>query len=173
MKIKSLRWCAFISILFLVACQSNEQNAANDFGGIEQVENIETYLEANIGISACGGKVFCAYEPLNAEQGEDGRIFVWAMCLEYYLENGNLALGSGISVPVVMQIEQTDDHYHITGHLLPGDGTLFGQDVRAYFPPSAWPQIMPESIDEIAAYNLRAHRLEEKAEQKARAYYSD
>jgi hypothetical protein len=174
MKNISLLWCAFIlSILLLVACQSNEQNAANNFGIIEQVENIGAYLAANVGVSASGGEVFCAYEPLDAEQGEDGRIFIWAMCYEYYLEEDTLMPGTGISVPVVLQIEQTDDRYQIVGHLLPRDGTFFGPDVQASFPKSAWPQIMPESLAEIDTYNSRANRLEQETQEMARSYFAN
>jgi len=171
--INRLAWCAFILILLLVACQSNQQNSANSFGGIEQVENIEAYLETNIGLSGFGGEVFCDYEPLNAEQGEGDNIYLWAMCLEYYLKQGKLTLGSGISLPVVLQIERINDHYEIVRHLSPGDGSFFGQDVRVSFPKSAWPQIMPESEDDISEYNSRAERLEKKIEEKARYYYDD
>jgi len=167
-----LRWHTFILILFLVACQSVEVDAIINIEVIDQVENLETYLSANIGISAFGGEVFCAYEPLNAEQGEDGRIFLWAMCLEYYLEDGQLTLGSGISVPVALQIRPMDEHYQIITHLLPRDGTFYGQDVRASFPQSTWRQIMPESVDEIKAYNARAERLELDTEEMARVHFN-
>jgi hypothetical protein len=172
MKSKRLQLCAFTLILFLVACQPAADISIKNMEIIGQVEDIEAYLATNVGISAYGGEVLCAYEPLNAQQGEDGGIFLWAMCLEYYLEDGNLTLGSGISLPVALQIEQIDDdRYDIVGHLLPRDGAFYGGDVRAYFPKSAWSQIMPESLDEIDAYNARAESLEQEIEKIAGDYY--
>jgi hypothetical protein len=154
----------------LVACQSAEDLAVQNAEFIEQVENIESYLAANIGISAHGGEVFCAYEPLNTTQGKDGEIFLWAFCHEYYLEDGELEFGSGISVPVVLQI---DERREILGHLLPRDGTYYGEDIRANFPRSTWSQIMPEGIDEIDAYNTRSDRLKQETEDMAADFYDN
>jgi hypothetical protein len=173
MMTKRMGWFTFILILLLAGCTPGEYDEIKLSGHIEQVENIESYLATHIGISGFGGEVVCAYEVLNAEQGEEGKMYVWAMCLEYYLEQDELTLGSGISAPVALEIDQITDHYEIVGHVTPRDGTFFGQDVRASFPKSALSQIMPESEDEIDAYNYRAERLEQEIEEKARAHFGD
>ena len=81
-------WLSFIVLILLVVCQPEKHgdSSITASGNIPKVENIEDYLVTNIGISAFGGKVFCAYEPLNVEQGAGGKIYLWALCLEYYLE---------------------------------------------------------------------------------------
>jgi hypothetical protein len=170
---KRLGWHTFIMIFLLAGCRPEEHAESNLYGHIEQVENIESYLATHIGISGFGGKVFCAYEGLNAKQDEGGMMYVWAMCLEYHLEQDELTLGSGVSVPVALQVEQINDHYGIVGHVTPRDGTFYGEDVRASFPQSAWPQIMPESEGEIDAYNSRSERLAQAIEEKARAHFGD
>lgn len=173
MKYSKFRWYVLFLIPLLVACQSAEDLAAQNAEILEQVENIGGYLAANIGISAHGGEIFCAYEPLNATQGKDGELFLWALCHEYYLEDGELEFGSGISVPVVLQTEQIDERREIVGHLLPRDGTYYGEDIRANFPRSTWSQIMPESLDEIDAYNVRSDKLKQETEVMAAAFFDN
>jgi hypothetical protein len=173
MVIKRLGCYTFIIIFLLAGCTPEEHGETNLSGQIEQVENIESYLATHIGISGFEGTVFCAYEALDAKQNEGGMMYVWAMCLEYYLEQDALTLGSGVSVPVALQVEQINNHYEIVGHVTPRDGTFYGEDVRASFPQSAWVQIMPENEDEIDAYNSRVERLEQAIEEKARAHFDD
>ena len=160
---KRLWWHSFILVILLVGCQPEKQDSGSisASGSIPQVENIEDYLVTNIGISAFDGQVFCAYEPLNAQQGAEGEIYLWALCLEYYLEQESLVPGSGISVPVALRIQEKNGHHEVIDHLVPRDGTYYGPDVRAIFPPSAWSQI----------YGYRGSELEKDAEMKARLYY--
>ena len=170
---KRLGWFSCIVILLLVGCQLEKQDANSITGSgiISQTENIEDYLVTNIGISAFGGKVFCAYEPLNVEQGVEGKLYLWTLCQEYYLEQESLIPGSGVSLPVALRIREQDGPYEIIDHLVPRNGTHYGPDVRATFPQSTWSQIMPRGEDGINQYNYRANRLEEEAEAKARSYY--
>ena len=115
--------------------------------------------------------MFCAYEPLNAVQGAEGMIYLWALCQEYYLEQESLIPGSGVSLPVALRIQEKNGHYEIIGHLVPRDGTYYGPDVRATFPQNTWSQIMPQGEDEISQYNYRANKLKKDTEMKARSYY--
>ena len=160
---KKLWWLSFIVVILLVGCQpeKHDDSSITASGNIPRVENIEDYLVTNIGISAFGGEVFCAYEPLKTEQGVEGTIYIWALCLEYYLEQGSLIPGSGVSSPVALRIQEKNGHYEVIGHLVPRDGTYYGPDVRAIFPPGAWSQI----------YYYRGSKLEEDTEMKARLYY--
>jgi hypothetical protein len=172
-----IRCCQRLSlsviVIMLVGCQSarNDDAPASIPEEIPGVENVEDYLAANVGTSAFGGNVFCVYEPLNAPQGAEGKIYLWALCREYVLEQTSLVAGSGVSLPVVLLIREKNDHREVVGHLVPRNGTHYGPDVRATFPPSAWPQIMPQGEDGIYSYNRRADRLGKEAEAKARLYY--
>jgi hypothetical protein len=160
-------------IVILVGCRSARYDdaPASIPGEIPRVENVEDYLAANIGTSAFGGNVFCAYEPLNAPQGAEGKVYLWVLCQEYVLEQMALVDGSGVSLPVVLLIQEKNGHSEAVGHLVPRDGAHYGPDVRAMFPPSAWSQIMPQGEDGINYYNRRADRLGKETETKARSYY--
>jgi len=170
---KRLGWFSCIVILLLVGCQLEKQDANSITGSgiISQTENIEDYLVTNIGISAFGGKVFCAYEPLNVEQGVEGKLYLWTLCQEYYLEQESLIPGSGVSCPVVLRIQEKNDHYEVVGHLAPRNGTYYGPDVRATFPQSTWRQILSQGDDQVNLYNYRANELEKATEIQARSYY--
>jgi len=142
-----------------------------DFDSILQSDTLEGYLVDHVGISGFGGEVFCAFEPLDAVQGVDGKVYLWVLCQEYYLEQEALNRGSGVSLPVALCIQEIDGRYEITDSILPRDGTYFGSDVQDAFPECTWAQIMPRSVEEIHQYNHRANKLESETEMKARSYY--
>lgn len=170
---KRQQWFLCIVLILLVGCQPKEQNnnTVTVFENILQVENIQDYLVRNIGISAFRGKVFCVYEPLDAEQGAEGKIYLWALCQEYYLKQEVLKIGSGASLPVALQVREENGHYEIIDHTVPQDGAYYRPDVRIIFPRSTWSQIMPQGEEEISQYNDRASELEEETEMQARLYY--
>ncbi len=163
----------FLALLLLAGCQQARETDAVTASPvtISQVKDIEGYLCANIGTSLHGGEVFCAYEPLDAQQRAGGEIYLWVYCIEYYPQEGSLARGSGVSLPVALQIEEKDGRYAVTDHRVPRDGQYYGPDVRDIFPQSAWPQIMPQTDEERAQYNERARRLGEEVERRARSHY--
>jgi len=170
---KGLWWLPFILAVLLLACQSEEQVRlrAADWGSIPERDSLEGYLVANLGITSHGGQAFCAYESLEAGESADGKRYLWVVCQECYREQGELESGSGSSLPVELQLLETDGHLRVIGHRVPRDGTYYGADVRALFPKSCWPQIMPRSRNEQVRYNDRASRLAEATMVKADLHY--
>ena len=170
---RRLWWLSYFMIILLVGCRSEEQDNSLIIasGDILQVENIGDYLVTNVGVSTFGGEVFCAYETLNGMKGADGKIYVWALCQEYYLEQESLILGSGVSSPVALRIQEKNGHYEVIDHLVPRDGIYYGSDVQATFPENTWSQILPQGYDGINQYNYRANELEKDIEMQARSYY--
>jgi hypothetical protein len=165
-----LRWLCLIAVLLVTGCQSQEQPEppANSSLVLMREESINDYLATHIGITSRGGEVYCAYDLLDAGRATQGKLYIWALCLEYDVEHGSLTTGSGISLPVALQIQENNDHYEIIGHLVPGDGEYYGPDVRSIFPRSTWPQIMPENEAEINQYNSRANELMQDTLMQAR-----
>ncbi len=169
-----LQWLGLIAVLLVAGCQSQEppEPLANSTPALMLEESINDYLVINIGITSQSGEIFCAHEFLDAGRATDGNIYIWALCQEYYVEQDSLTTGSGISLPVALQTQAKNDHYEIIEHLVPGDGTYYGPDVRAIFPKSSWPQIMPANEDEINQYNDRANELMLDTRMQAGEYYS-
>ena len=120
---------------------------------------INTYLSKEIGISGFDGEVYCAFDYLQDPPTAAGEIYIWALCLEFYGEPDQLQEGSGISLPVALQIQEGDGQFQVTGHLFPGNGSLYGPDVKEIFPASTWGAILPVTDEEQDQYNLRANRL--------------
>ena len=136
-------------------------------------ESIRAYLVASLGISAYGGEVFCAYEPLDAQQGLEGRLYLWVLCQEYGVRQGVIQPGSGISLPVVLLVQVQGGSPVFMGHRAPGDGAAYGPDVRMLFPSSTWHQIAPQDETDIRGYNARAERLERQTEMQAEGYFGE
>jgi hypothetical protein len=82
----------------LAACQGSRQTAGllAVSGHTIPPESIRACLVVNTGISAFGGEVFCACEPLDAQQGQGGRLYLWALCRRYLLQHGTIVSGSDI-----------------------------------------------------------------------------
>jgi len=137
-------------------------------------QTIQNYLVEKIGVTSSGGKVFCAYEPL-ADMDEKGNriyLYVWVLCQEYYLNQQGLEKGTGSSLPVAITMERKGDSYTIVEHKIPGEVALAPEKVQAYFPPTAWPKIMPSTDQETTEYNNRAKKLENETETKAKEVFS-
>ncbi len=166
---KTLVWLWVIAVLLIASCQGGGKPELGDDPLTDPAleESINDYLVEHIAIIGYGGDAYCAYEMLNAEQGTGAELYLWTLCMEYYFKQGLLTGGSGISLPVALQIEQQNDHIEIIGHLVPQDGNDYGPDVRSIFPKSTWAQIMPQNEDEIDQYNLRANELMEETRRKA------
>lgn len=169
----SLVFITAIAALLIAGCQCVAQLKPLDDVLSDPMleERINDYLVENVSIIGFGGEAYCAYEYLNADQGGDGEIYIWVLCQEFYLDQGSVVEGSGISLPVALQTEEKNDQLEVIGHLVPRDGTYYGPDVRTIFPISTWPQIMPQNEEETDQYNYRADKLMEETRLKARLDY--
>jgi hypothetical protein len=167
---KSLVWLCTIGVLLIAGCRGGGKTELRDdtLTDPDLEERINDYLAEHIAIIGFGGKPYCAYEMLNADQGKGGNLYIWALCQEYTLDGGSLRDGSGISLPVALQIQQDNQPIEIMGHLVPRDGSYYGPDVRSIFPRSTWPQIMSANQEDIGLYNYRANELMKATRMKAR-----
>jgi hypothetical protein len=134
---------------------------------------LKTYLVESFGITAYGGKAFCAYQLMGYgnTNDQDKALNLWVFCQEYYLEGEGLRVGSGVSLPVVIDLQGINGGYHIIGNKFPGDGANYGSDVRQLFPETLWDQIFGTTESGVLAYNQRAETLEQLAQQSALLYY--
>ena len=134
-------------------------------------EKINDYLISNIGFTSYGGDVFCAFTPLNSEQGENGYLYLWVLCQEYYLDQEILTEGGGISVPVSLQIQDRNEHFDIIGHNKPRPGSYYGPDVERLFPKNTWSQILRGNQEDIYKHNYRISQLEKDIENQTMIYF--
>lgn len=144
------------------------------FGGIEFLNQttddnyIRRYLENSLESPGFGGKMFCTYELYGKEpQGDKQQLYLWAFCMEYYIEGGVLQEGTGVSMPVVLVSVPSCHSDLIETHFKPADGEDYGNSIRRLFPQKYLPAIFAPGD----AYNRRADTLQQKARENARIYY--
>lgn len=134
----------------------------------ESKDFLRRYLENTLESPGFGGKMFCKYELYGKEpKGKRQFFYLWAFCMEYYVKQGHLQEGTGVSMPVVLVAIPSCHGDLIETHFQPVDGEDYGNSIRTLFPKAYHPAIFAEGD----AYNRRADTLQKKARQSARIYY--
>lgn len=79
--------------------------------------------------------VFCSIQNLDSEETLFP-VYIWAYCSEYTLENGELQIHSGTSLPVRVSYPNELSYFNVSQftHTAPRDGALFARDVQELFP---------------------------------------
>ena len=96
-------------------------------------EVINRYLNEEVMDPNFGGEVFSVYEVLQSNR-DAGEIYIWALIEEYYETDTGLEPGTGMSVPMVLHVEQNGDLFEITNHTSPRDGSYYPEDIKTLFP---------------------------------------
>jgi hypothetical protein len=84
-----------------------------------------------------GGTVFCGNHYYGYEEYKDissVNVYVWAYCEEYYIDNGEIKMGSGVSEPVKLRMEYKNNILTVIDHKVPGDGSLYASSIKEMFP---------------------------------------
>lgn len=131
---------------------------------------VDAYLTAHIVEANFGGQVFCAYDVLGMEiRLNEGDVYVWALCAEYYPGDGRLQIGSAASLPVALSmVMDANGNFVVAGHHRPGEGSAYGTSIRQIFPPEV---IRAMCEGETGCYNERAWRLEEDTAAQAQTFF--
>lgn len=148
--------------------QKNEGIEMNDKDDMETV--ITDFLSKNIGEAGYHGQVFSAYTILGQQEGRVMRMYIWALCQEYYLDNGRLGEGSTISLPVALDIQKSGANYKITDYKVPRDGTYYTDDLYRIFPK----HIRKHEIfsSDVTYHNQVVKDLESRIKTKAKDYFN-
>lgn len=131
-------------------------------------KNIQDYLQNHIESPNFGGKMFCSYELFGTEMKDSKEyIYLWTLCMEYYIKNGNLLNGTGVSMPVVLIAIRSHQGSKIVKHQKPVDGEGYSKSITEMFPKKYHKNIFAETKE----YNRRAESLMKDTERQARIYY--
>lgn len=96
-------------------------------------QEIDKYIRQEVMAPSFEGEVFSAYEILDSDKKKN-EIYIWAVILEYYKEDTELEQGTGMSVPMVLKIDQSKDSLKVVSHTLPRDGSFYAEDIKSMFP---------------------------------------
>jgi ribosome-associated translation inhibitor RaiA len=93
---------------------------------------------------------FCVVENLDPEK-ELFPIYVWAYCGEYIIQNGQLKTLSGSSGPVKIDYPNELSFYDSSrfSYEVPGDGSLYSEDIKRIFPENVQQKILNFDRDSI------------------------
>lgn len=135
-------------------------------------EDINGYLASQLLHASFGGDLFCDHELLALESKEDATvIYIWALCQEFYCDQQQIEIGSGVSLPVALAARRQDGERWSFEHRIPRDGLSYGVDVSAIFPSRIQGLITPETAEESAEFNLRVSALQEAVSDAAQAHF--
>lgn len=115
--------------LTIFSCKKSE-NSENQISENEKSVLLRK-ISAKIIKPAFGGKMF---GDLIVLQRDPSEIYVWTTLQEFYGEN-NVELGTGTSLPLRINLNGnpiTEDN--IVNIEKPGDGSLYGEDIKKLFP---------------------------------------
>jgi hypothetical protein len=166
MKRYLLNFLTFLN-LALVGCQwtLNDQGNGIPLEQFSSIESIKDYLNTNVAITGFGGKPYCAYEVLDAQQdGKNINIYLWTVCQEYYSDKQKLRQGTGAVLPVALVMQRNGNNLSVLDHRVPRDGALYAEDMPIIFSKKFRAKDQAETT---ADKNNRVNRLQGKIEREA------
>jgi hypothetical protein len=116
-------------ILLLAGCSEPGSISVTE----KDKQEIEKYIRQEVMSPNFGGEVFSAYEILGSDENK-GELYLWALIQEYYKKGTEIEQGTGMSVPMVLKIDQSKDSFKVLSHTLPRDGSLYAEDIKNLFP---------------------------------------
>ncbi|WP_079504431.1 hypothetical protein [Mesobacillus jeotgali] len=125
---KSLLLCGMLLILLAGCTQSGSIPVT-----AEDQQEIEKYIRQEVMSANFGGEIFSAYEILGSDH-EKSELYIWALIEEYYREGTNIEQGTGMSVPMVLKVDQTESPLKVLSHTEPRDGSFYAADIKDMFP---------------------------------------
>ncbi len=106
------------------------------------------------------GKVFCSDETLMVTEE---KVFVWALCEEFVLADGNLETGSAFSMPFAVHFVKDESGFRVGRIEPPEDGGNYAASVRRLFPK--------ELHDRILHQDVPVEALQADVKEKATAHF--
>ncbi|MGP4073556.1 hypothetical protein ACTWQB_13485 [Piscibacillus sp. B03] len=119
----------------------------------QDYEAIDQYLQQELKPDL-GEDVFTAFEVL-ASSEEASEVYVWALIEGY----SGSQVGSGMSIPLVLEVTHDDDVITVTNHKGPHDGSYYTSDIKEMFPKNTHNKIFDYPSNHI-------HNLKQEIEQK-------
>ena len=84
-------------------------------------------------------KTFIAFRTYLIEETEKEskyNVYAWVVCQKHYLENSDIKIDSGYSMPHKFVLEKQSDTFIVTESRIPRDGTYYAEDMKNIFPKS-------------------------------------
>ncbi|MGM0396431.1 MAG: hypothetical protein ACQEP4_05185 [Bacillota bacterium] len=109
---------------------------------------IENYIRDEYRTGGVAGNTFVAIDILGSDKSKE-EVYIWALIEEYSFGGTDANLESGASLPFVLEVDIDNDVMEITKSRIPGDGSIFTENVRELFPKELHSKILDYSSDHI------------------------
>jgi hypothetical protein len=116
---------------------------------------IQTALPEQIGVVGFGGQSFCSYAllmPLQTTAKGETQAYLQVLCDEFFVKEGVLSRGTGVSAPVAFTLAKQGDGWHVVNSQRPKMGN-WGESLREIFPPQALRLLINLGSAEISRHN--------------------
>ena len=133
---KKLMWTTFWTITIvasLYAVTTGESFVSMSQSVSVDHQEMERYLTTEVMNPNFGGDVWTSYKILDTNTTKN-EVYVWALIQEYVQEGDRFEQGSGMSVPLVLYLDDDDESFTIQGHRTPRDGSYYPTDLWTMFP---------------------------------------
>ena len=128
-----------LAVLMSTGCQGGPSTPTSTAGKEVNQQALESALATRFLNDPTG---LCEWEVWGEAEQE---IYLWAICQS--------AEGAGCSAPAVVRVAQDESGvWRVREVETPRDGTLYGEDVRALFPPDVQRRILAHDFDAKAAW---------------------
>lgn len=134
--LKKLMWTTFWTITIvasLYAVTTGESFVSMSQSVSVNHQEMERYLTTEVMKPNFGGDVWTSYQILDTNTTKN-EVYVWALIQEYVQEGDRFEQGSGMSVPLVLYLDDDDETFTIQGHRTPRDGSYYPTDLWTMFP---------------------------------------
>ncbi|WP_236636033.1 MULTISPECIES: hypothetical protein [unclassified Exiguobacterium] len=126
---------------------------------------IERYLTTEVMEPNFGGDVWTTYKILDTNTTKN-EVYVWALIQEYIQEGDRFEQGTGMSVPLVLYLDDKDESFTIQGHRVPRDGSYYPTDLWTMFPVHVQVSISPHPDGTVTKLHAQ---MKEKLSQSQQA----
>lgn len=133
--------------------------------GIEAV--VHGYLKEKIAVSSFGDETFCSFEVLGYDEVDDTlNLYLWTLCSELYVAEGQIKEGGGVSEPLVLVLEKTGKTYSVSDHKEPESGSRYTLSAQELFPEEYHEEVLPGSPQVFNdRYRVLSHWVKEQGKE--------
>lgn len=127
-----------LSVIIFMGCSIIRGNENKELYIPEKEEDIVTeYLCKTVGpeILSEGEEYYCAFKVLGVGEEE---LYIWAL-----IENSS---DSAASIPIALKIEKDNNQFKIISYEIPGNGSLYGEDIKKLFPKNVQDIILDNDV---------------------------
>ncbi|CAM4025684.1 hypothetical protein [Mesobacillus thioparans] len=128
-----VRLWALGGILLILLVAGYARSSSSISLSAENQQEIERYIREEVMSPNFDGEIFTAYEILGSNE-KKGELYIWALIQEYYKDGSKMEQGTGMSVPMVLKIDQTEGSLQVISHTIPRDGSYYANDIKDMFP---------------------------------------